>query len=83
MSKYTIVAAIGEHFGYLTFHFDGNSNAPYLTDASSLAYGYDSTETAHDIATELELGSYEVIESGRTVETNCPSLLPLQRDARC
>ena len=77
MSKYSIVAAIDEHFGYLTFHFDGNTNAPYLTDSPSLAYSYDSAEPAHDIATQLELDSYEVIESGRTIETNCPSLHPI------
>jgi hypothetical protein len=77
MSKYSIVAAIDEHFGYLTFHFDGSTNAPYLTDASSLAYGYDTAESAHDIATDLGLDSYEVIESDLTVETDCPSLHPI------
>lgn len=77
MSKYSIVAAMEEHFGYLTFHFDGNSNAPYLTNSASLAYCYETTESAHDIASDLGLDSYEVIESDRTVETSCPSLHPI------
>ena len=77
MCKYSIVAAIDEHFGYLTFHFDGNSNAPYLTNSSSLAYSYDSAESAHDIATQLDLYSYEVIESDQPVETDCPRLHPI------
>ena len=62
---------------HLTFQFDGSTNIPHLTDTVNLAYSYETTEAAQDIATELGLDSYEVVEQGRKIATYCPRMLTI------
>lgn len=72
--RFNIVSSIEGKFGYIAFNYSGGSNMPFLTGAKGLACSFESVEKASDIALDLNLEDFEIVENCRVVETDCPAM---------
>ena len=72
--KYTyyIVFAVEENFGFLAYQTEAGKKNLIMTSFEESAHAFGSTENAHDVAADLKLDSYEVVEKGYGVVTDCP-----------
>ena len=73
MYTYYIVFAVGEHFGFLSYLTESGRTNLVMTSCEESAHAFGSTESAHDVAADLNLQSYEVVEKGYGVVTDCPN----------
>lgn len=73
--RYHIVCTVGKKFGYVGFDYDHQAgvNTPYLTGEITLAYRMKTPQAANDLALDLALGDYEVIERDWKIVTDCPA----------